>query len=161
MKHRCLKDPKYVANKITVCARWQSFEAFYSDMGDLPTPKHTLDRIDGAKGYSPDNCRWATYTEQNRNLRSNVRVGSQTLAEIAQRIGMAHNTVRYRAMRGLDVFAPPIQERTTCKAGHEWTDKNTYIANVKRKQGGTRIQRYCRICRALAQQTLRDRRKKV
>lgn len=46
--------------------------------------------------------------------------------------------------------------RTHCRAGHEWNDDNTYIATVKRKQGGTREQRYCRMCRAIVQQNLRD-----
>ena len=49
------------------------------------------------------------------------------------------------------------QRRLTCRAGHDWNDDNTYIAVVKRKQGGTREQRYCRVCRAIAQQNFRDR----
>lgn len=49
--------------------------------------------------------------------------------------------------------------RTQCKAGHEWNDDNTYLATVKRKQGGTRTQRYCRQCRAQHQADLRNRRK--
>lgn len=40
--------------------------------------------------------------------------------------------------------------RSTCRAGHEWNDKNTYTTQVKRKQGGYRMQRYCRVCRATA-----------
>ena len=46
--------------------------------------------------------------------------------------------------------------RKQCKAGHEWNDKNTYITQVKRKQGGYRTQRYCRVCRANNQQNIRD-----
>jgi hypothetical protein len=77
MKARCYKPSsaayyKYGARGITVCERWQTFENFLADMGPKPTPKHTLDRIDGSKGYSPDNCRWASHTEQQRNLKNNV-----------------------------------------------------------------------------------------
>lgn len=158
MKSRCTKDPRYIAKGITVCKRWETFENFYADMGDLPSSKHTLDRLDGTKGYSPDNCRWATYTEQNRNLSSNVRIAGRTLSEIASTAGLAHNTVRYRMMRGLQVDAAPINERTHCKAGHPWNEQNTYLATVKRKQGGTREQRYCRVCRAQHQADLRKRR---
>lgn len=50
------------------------------------------------------------------------------------------------------------QRRTTCRAGHPWDDKNTYVTTIKRKQGGTREQRYCRICRAKHQADLRKRR---
>jgi hypothetical protein len=50
--------------------------------------------------------------------------------------------------------------RVTCKTGHEWNDKNTYVTQVKRKQGGHRMQRYCRVCRAEHQADLRKRRMK-
>lgn len=46
--------------------------------------------------------------------------------------------------------------RTHCRAGHPWTEDNTYTTTVKRKQGGTRMQRYCRVCRAQAQRNLRQ-----
>lgn len=58
----------YGAKGITVCDEWKnSYETFLSDMGCRPSPKHTLDRIDNAKGYAKDNCRWATWMEQHRN----------------------------------------------------------------------------------------------
>ncbi len=73
MKQRCT-NPKnvgwdrYGGAGITVCERWmRSFENFLADMGPRPGPDYSLDRIDGAKGYAPDNCRWATRSEQQRN----------------------------------------------------------------------------------------------
>ena len=47
--------------------------------------------------------------------------------------------------------------RLTCRNGHPWTEANTYLGTVKRKQGGTRTQRYCRVCRAQHQKDLRQR----
>lgn len=50
---------------IAVCPRWADFENFLEDMGERPSRDHQLDRRDPAKGYSPENCRWLTRTENN------------------------------------------------------------------------------------------------
>ena len=73
MKKRCLlkNDPSYKnygGRGITVCERWLEFAAFHADMGD-PGDGLSLDRIDVNGDYTPENCRWATSTQQVINRR--------------------------------------------------------------------------------------------
>ena len=87
MKTRCyLKSSRgykwYGAKGITVCDEWlNSFEKFYEDMGDPPTNKHQIDRIDNDKGYNKENCRWVLSFQNNRNRRS-TKLTEDAVAEI-------------------------------------------------------------------------------
>lgn len=72
MRTRC-RNPKsdywdrYGGRGITVCDRWAKFQNFFADMGRRPSSEHSLDRINNDGNYEPDNCRWATRSEQRRN----------------------------------------------------------------------------------------------
>ena len=73
MRRRC-NDPNqigwvhYGGRGITCCKRWNKFENFLADMGRKPKGL-TIERMNNSKGYSPKNCKWATWSEQNKNKR--------------------------------------------------------------------------------------------
>lgn len=75
MKSRCYNKnnkgyPLWGGRGIRVCDQWvNSFEQFHADMGMKPGPDYSIDRIDNDGDYTPDNCRWATLSEQNANKR--------------------------------------------------------------------------------------------
>jgi hypothetical protein len=94
----------YGGRGIAVCEAWRNFAIFYSDMGPRPAGA-TLDRIDGAKGYEPGNCRWATAQVQATNRR-NVRLvtidgETASLTEWARRAGVSDAAMHFRIRRGV------------------------------------------------------------
>ena len=97
----------YFHRGIGMDAKWHKFECFYADMGDPPSVKHSLDRIDTNQGYSAINCRWADRTMQNNNRRDNVRVLYDgklwTITELANRIGIYRRLLYKRLYLGWDV----------------------------------------------------------
>lgn len=64
----CRDFKRYGAVGITICKRWKQFENFLADMGERPNGK-TLDRINPNGNYTPNNCRWATPSQQRINRR--------------------------------------------------------------------------------------------
>lgn len=78
IKQRCTnpEHPRYAdygGRGITMCERWLSFEAFFADVGER-LGDLTLDRIDNNKGYEPNNVRWVSRADNNRNSRRCVMV---------------------------------------------------------------------------------------
>ena len=96
MMSRCYKTnnasyPFYGGRGIYVCDDWHEFKKFraWAEASNYADGK-TLDRVDVEKGYSPENCRWATKKEQARNRRNNVMYKGKSLAEWAENVGLPY-----------------------------------------------------------------------
>ena len=123
MRKRCLNPndqafPSYGGRGITVCKRWlHSFEAFYTDMGPRPSPTYSIERISNDGPYSPENCRWATRTEQNRNSRHNIMItwnnATHCLKEWCEILGLSYSVIQQRY-------------------AHEWTPERMFTTPVRK-----------------------------
>jgi len=120
MRQRC-NDPKadryplYGGRGIGICERWNSFDAFFADMGPRPSGC-TLERLNRDLPYSPDNCVWADGIEQANNKGTNRRLTylgqTKSMAEWCAQLGLHYSTVRGRLRRGWSIeaaFATPVK----------------------------------------------------
>jgi hypothetical protein len=119
MKQRCFNEKQkhfkqYGGRGIVPCSRWMVFKNFLEDMGEPPSGM-TLDRIDNEKGYSKDNCRWASRKTQQNNRRTNrvftFNGETKTAQQWCEVFGVSWNTVRGRISRGWDEYIA-FQPRT-------------------------------------------------
>lgn len=117
VRNRCKnpKDPWYGSKGVKICERWNDFNNFRVDMGEMPTPFHQIDRIDSSKDYTPDNCRWATPLENSNNKRNNrlIEFGGEkmTLSQWARKLNISVQTLKNR----LDMLNMPLEIALTSR----------------------------------------------
>jgi len=120
---------RYFDRGIGICPEWAtSFETFYRDMGDRPSASHSIDRVDNSKGYSPENCKWSTIREQNRNKTNTLTVEfrgqTRTLSELSEEFGLTHSSVRGRLRLGWTperIFTTPIKRMKQRTINEQYT----------------------------------------
>ena len=109
---KCKSYPDYGGRGINVCERWNSFENFLEDVGEIPKGM-SIDRIDNDKGYAPENVRLVDRQTQNSNTRKNIRVEldgvERTLCEWCEYLGLPYKTIQMRVQRG----SSPVEALTT------------------------------------------------
>ena len=109
MRERCYNTNtknfmRYGGRGISICEEWLEFDAFKDwALSHGYTDKLTIDRIDNEKGYSPDNCRWATLKEQENNKYSNRIIEfngeKHTISEWSDITGICYSTLHGRLER--------------------------------------------------------------
>lgn len=108
----------YGAKGITVCEEWRDYKQFrewakangYAD-------NLSIDRKDNNKGYCPENCRWVTMKEQERNRTNNHIVEyngeCHTISEWSEICNINVDVLIYRINSGWDIqtaLTKPVQE---------------------------------------------------
>jgi len=101
---------RYGGRGIAVCERWLDVRHFIADMEPTFQPGLTLDRRNNDGPYSPENCRWATQKEQNRNYSRNHNITyngeTKCLKDWAEALGINHATLGDRInVQGLSPHA--------------------------------------------------------
>lgn len=114
MKARCYNPNElgykwYGAEAKNISEGWvHNFQAFYDwAMSNGYRDNLTIERIDGTKGYSPENCKWATMQEQQNNRRNNRKVHYNgelfTIAQLARKYNIPYKKLWRRLNDGWEI----------------------------------------------------------
>lgn len=108
---------RYGGAGVRVHEPWRVFKQFLADVGERPSPRHSLDRWPDKKGnYEPGNVRWATPEEQGRNKQENhlVAIAGRvvTVTELSEITGIHRATINGRIRDGKNPLLPRRQPKT-------------------------------------------------
>lgn len=120
---------RYGGRGVTVCDEWRHDGAAFVTwaLANGFKPGMSIERIDNDRGYSPDNCRWATRREQQRNRHNNhwltFRGETKCIADWASEMGTTLATILHRIRRWGSVeraLTTPIKRKSgKYKKGHQ------------------------------------------
>jgi len=121
IRSRCFSETntqwsRYGGRGITLCKRWLDFDKFHQDLISEYKPGLSLDRINNNGNYSPENCRWATVTQQANNRSDNRKITingeTKNLHQWLPSFGISAQTFYYRVRKGLTDEEALLKKRT-------------------------------------------------
>lgn len=118
----------YGGRGIKVCERFSFFKNFREDMGERPSSKHSIDRVDVNGNYSCGhcqeciengwvaNCRWATPKQQGENKTNNrwveVEGKKMTVTAASIYLKMCARDICLRIKKGLPINNQSLRKTT-------------------------------------------------
>lgn len=152
MLSRCrnINEPNYVnygGRGISVCGRWQKFENFYEDMGDLPFYEAQIDRIDNDGNYGPENCRWVSPKHNCRNKRTTKKhkthIGDVVQTELMEKIGWTKNQFRWFFLRyGMEWILENFKNGTLPKRRNQEINRQDIVGRTFGKWNVLKFESY-------------------
>lgn len=118
----------YGAKGITVSEDWNTFEKFFEDMGERPTG-YQIDRVDNTKGYSKDNCRWISKSD-------NIKRQRNRLIDIT---GMKFGKWTVIGRNAVKIVPKQVYWNCICECGEQGSIIGTFL-----RKGHTKQCRYCK-----------------
>jgi hypothetical protein len=136
----CKNTGRYQKLGIKVCDRWlHSFENFLEDMGRMPAPNYSVERINIEGDYCPENCRWIPKNEQSKNTSKNkwftYKGKTQILSDWANELGLHYDTLHHRVTDGGMSFEEAIKLGNTPKKYITIDGKSQYISDWCKEKG--------------------------
>lgn len=109
LRNRCLNpnNKSFALYRERAPDCWETFEEFFLDMGERPSSRHSIDRINNGLPYSKENCRWVLPGDQSRNTRRNrtytFNGETKCMADWADFVGINRVTLLSRLKSGMTI----------------------------------------------------------
>jgi len=145
MMFRCYhpKDSRYGSyggRGITVCKQWHNFIGFWEDMKKGYFPEGTLERINVNGNYCKENCKWATWKEQQTNKRNTLKIQYQgkevVLKEVCSKLSIPYDRIYQR----IYIYGWTIEDAFNRKTWEKFNKTNNKN-NMKIKKAATSIKK--------------------